>query len=176
MTGERDFDLIVFGATGFTGRQVVAYLKKRAPAKLRWAIAGRKHDTPHGLDAGVPIVLADSTDPVGLADVVSRARVVLNIAGPCRRLGDPIVAACIESGTHYCDISGETARIRDLIDVYHIAAKRAGVRIVCFGGASSAPVDLAVHMLQERVDGGLCRAVAVLRLRTGFSMEELSRV
>lgn len=147
MTDEKDLDLVVFGATGFTGRRAVRHLTGHAPTDLRWAVAGRDRVALERLGAGVPILVADVTDPAGLASVVARTRVVLNMAGPFRRLGDPVVAACIEHSAHYCDISGETARIRDLLDRHQETAERAGVKIVCFAGASSAPADLAVLLL-----------------------------
>ncbi len=100
MTGLKDLDLVVFGATGFTGRRVVQHLVAHAPTGLRWAIAGRNRESLEWLGAGVPILVADATDPTSLAVVVARARVVLNMAGPFRRLGNP-VAACIEHSTQY---------------------------------------------------------------------------
>lgn len=168
MTDEKDLDLVVFGATGFTGRRAVRHLTGHAPTDLRWAVAGRDRVALERLGAGVPILVADVTDPAGLASVVARTRVVLNMAGPFRRLGDPVVAACIEHSAHYCDISGETARIRDLLDRHQETAERAGVKIVCFAGASSAPADLAVLLLEQEVGGALREATAVVRLRSGL--------
>lgn len=168
MTDEKDLDLVVFGATGFTGRRAVRHLARHAPAGLRWGVAGRDRVALERLGAGVPVLVADVTDPVALAAVVARTRVVLNMAGPFRRLGDPVVAACIEHSAHYCDISGETARIRDLVDRHQETARRAGVKIVCFAGASSAPADLAVLLLEQELGGALRQATAVVRLRSGL--------
>jgi len=120
------------------------------------------------LGVGVPVLVADATDPTSVAAVVARTRVVLNMAGPFRRLGDPIVPACTSHSAHYCDVSGETARIRDLVDRQQDAARRAGVKVVCFGGASSAPADLAVLLLEQELDGALRDATAVVRLRSGL--------
>ena len=168
MTDGKDLDLVVFGATGFTGRRAVRHLLERAPARLRWAVAGRDRTALERLRAGVAVLVADATDPAALSAVVSRTHVVLNMAGPFRRLGDPIVAACIEHSTHYCDISGETARIRDLVDRHQDAAQRAGVKIVCFAGASSAPADLAVLLLEQELGGALREATAIVRLRSAL--------
>lgn len=158
---------MVFGATGSTGRRAVQHLALYAPKDLRWAIAGRNRESLERLNADVPILIADSTDPASLAAVVTRTRVVLNMAGPFRRLGDPVVAACIEHSVHYCDISGETARIRDLIDKQQEAAQQAGVKIVCFGGASSAPADLAVLLLERELDETLREATALVQMGSG---------
>lgn len=168
MTDTKDLDLVVFGATGFTGRRAVRHLAVYAPAALRWAVAGRDRESLERLGVGVPVLVADVTDPASLAAVVARTRVVLNMAGPFRRLGDPIVTACIEHAAHYCDISGETARIHDLIDRQQDAALRVRVKVVCFGGASSTPADLAVLLLQQELDGGLRDATAIVRLRSGL--------
>jgi len=116
VTDTKDLDLVVFGATGFTGRRAVRHLAAHAPVGLRWAVAGRDRPSLDRLGAGVPVLVADTTDPTSVAAVVARTRVVLNMAGPFRRLGDPVVAACVEHSAHYCDISGETARIHDLVD------------------------------------------------------------
>lgn len=168
MDDEKDLDLAVFGATGFTGRRVVRHLAGNAPADLRWAVAGRDRTALERLGAGVPVLVADVTDPAALSEVLARTRVVLNMAGPFRRLGDPVVAACIERSTHYCDISGETARVRDLVDRHQDAARRAGVKVVCFAGASSAPADLAVLLLEEELGEPPREVAAVVRLRSGL--------
>jgi len=168
VTDTKDLDLVVFGATGFTGRRAMRYLAAHAPPTLRWAVAGRNPESLKRLGVDAPVLLADATDPISVAAVVARTRVVLNMAGPFRRLGDPIVAACTAHSAHYCDISGETARIRDLVDRQQDAAQRAGVKVVCFGGASSAPADLAVLLLEQELDGALRDATVVVRLRSGL--------
>ncbi len=167
MIDTKDLDLVVFGATGFAGRRAVAHLVAHAPAELRWAIAGRNGASLERLGAGVPILVADVTDPSSLVPVVARTSVVLNMAGPFRRLGNPVVAACIEHSVHYCDISGETARIRDLADQQQDAAQRAGVKVVCFGGVSSAPADLAVLLLEQDLGEPLREATAFVQMRSG---------
>lgn len=163
----RDLDLILYGASGFTGRQAAAYLAINAPSDLRWAVAGRDRSRLEALGLGVPVLEADLDAPDALDDMVARARVVLTTAGPFRRLGDPLVAACVRKGTDYCDISGETARIAGLVDRHHVEAETAGVRIVNFCGVSSAPADLAVHLLDRRLDGAMVEAKAAVSIRGG---------
>ena len=164
---DREFDLILYGATGFTGRQAAAYLASRAEPGLRWAIAGRDRDKLEALGIVAPILVAATDRPAELDALAARTRVVLNMAGPFKRYGDPIVAACLRAGTHYCDVSGETARIRGLIDRHHAEAASKRLRIVNFCGASSVPADLAVHLLDQRLDGRLVEAKAAVSIRGG---------
>lgn len=155
---EKRFDLVLYGATGFVGRQAVAYLRKHAPEGLRWAIAGRDATKLQALGAGVPILIANTGDRTGLEELVGSTRVLASTAGPFRLHSDPLVEACVRIGTHYLDISGETARIRDLIDRHHEKAKAARVRIVNFCAASSAPADLGVWLLDAALGGRLIEA------------------
>lgn len=163
----RDFDLILYGATGATGRRAAAYLAARAPGELRWAAAGRDRSRLSGLGLKVPLLVADSRDRDQLDGLAARTRLVLNMAGPFRLYGDPLVEACIRQHSHYCDISGETARIRDLIDRHHAQAAAQRLRIVPFCGVSSVPADIAVHLLAERLGGSRLEAKAALRLEGG---------
>ena len=167
MAVHREFDLILYGATGFTGRQAAAYLSHHAPPSLRWAIAGRDQEKLKELRLTVPILLADATNTEQLRDLAQRTCVVLTTAGPFRRYGDLLVAACVEAETDYCDISGETARIRDLVDCYHAAAEAKRLRIVPFCGVSSVPPDIAVFLLDQQMHGQLLTAKAALSLKGG---------
>ncbi len=162
-----EFDLIIYGATGFTGRRAAAYLVEHAPKRLRWAIAGRDPARLHALGTDRPVIAADARDLASLRALAARARVVLNFAGPFRRFGDPLITACIAEGSHYCDISGETARIRDLMDGSHAAAERARVKIVPFCGVSSVPADLGVYLLHQRLDG-LAQVKGAVAIKSGF--------
>ena len=163
----RDFDLILYGGTGITGRQAAGYLTSNAPADLRWAAAGRDRAKLDALNLHVPLIVADGGDAKQLDALAVRTRVVLNMAGPFRLYGDALVAACLRQRTHYCDISGETARIRDLIDRHHADAEQADLRIVPFCGASSVPADVAAFLLAGLMSGGTLKATAVLRLGGG---------
>ena len=164
---DREFDLILYGATGFTGRQAAAYLASRAEPGVRWAIAGRNREKLQALGIAAPFLVAATDRPAELDALAARARVVLNMAGPFKRYGDPIVAACLRAGTHYCDISGETARIRGLIDRHHADAAFKRLRIVNFCGASSVPADLAVHLLDQRLEDRLVEAKAAVSIKGG---------
>lgn len=155
---EKRFDLVLYGATGFVGRQAVAYFREHAPRDLRWAIAGRDPAKLQALGAGVPILIADAGDGDQLDDLVGSTRVLASTAGPFRLHSDPLVEACVRLGAHYVDISGETARIRDLIDRHHEKAKAARVRIVNFCAASSIPADLGVWLLDQELEGRLKEA------------------
>lgn len=164
---DRDFDLILYGATGFTGRQAAAYLASCAEPILRWAIAGRDRDRLAALGIAAPILVAATDRPAELDALAAGTRVILNLAGPFKYYGDPIVAACLRAGTHYCDISGETARIRGLIDRHHDEAAAKRLRIVNFCGASSVPADLAVYLLNEQLGGRLVEAKAAVSISGG---------
>ena len=163
----REFDIVLFGATGFAGRQAVAYFTEHAPHGLRWAIAGRDRARLVALDAKVPILIADSGNQDAVDTVVAKTRVLLTTAGPFKLYGDPFVDACVRLGVHYVDISGETARIRSLIDRYHLIAKAARVRIVNFCAISSTPADLGVFLLNKQLDGRLLEAKGFFQLGGG---------
>jgi short subunit dehydrogenase-like uncharacterized protein len=152
---ERDLDVVVFGATGVTGRRVAAYLAERAgETGARWAAAARD---PAKLDqvlghAGVsaPVtVVADLEDPGSLAAMASRARVVLNLVGPYTRYGWPVIEACVAEGAHYVDLTGEIPFVRRVIDAFDARAKDAGVKVVQVCGFESLPPDLAILLAAE---------------------------
>ncbi len=146
----RDFDLIVFGATGFTGRLVADYLRGAAePGPVRWAIAGRSRDKLEALALGVPIVVGDALDPGAMRELAGRTRVVCTTAGPFARYGSELVAACAEAGTHYCDLTGEVPWMRRMIDAHHARARATGARIVHACGFDSIPSDLGTWATQQ---------------------------
>jgi short subunit dehydrogenase-like uncharacterized protein len=163
----KEFDVVLYGATGFVGRQAAAYFACKAPKDLRWAIAGRDRAALAALGVDAPILIADARDPAAVDAITARTRVLATTAGPFRLYGDPFVDACVRLGAHYVDISGETARIRDLIDRYDKAAKAAAVRIVNFCAISSAPSDLGVLLLDRQLGGRLARASGFYRLGGG---------
>jgi short subunit dehydrogenase-like uncharacterized protein len=163
----RDFDVVLYGATGFAGRQTVAYFRRHAPEGLRWAIAGRDRVRLEALGAPVPILVAEAGDQSQVDAIVARTRVLATTAGPFKLFGDPFVDACVRLRAHYVDMSGETARIRGLIDRYHSAAMAAGVRIVNFCAISSTPADLGVFLLDKQLGGRLREAKGFFRLGGG---------
>jgi short subunit dehydrogenase-like uncharacterized protein len=163
----REFDLVVYGASGFTGRQAVEYLTQHAPDGMRWAVAGRDARKLEKLEVACPAIVAGSKDQVRLGALAARTQVVLNMAGPFSLHGDELVDACLEQRTDYVDISGDVARIRRLIDFRHLRAQDAGVRIVNFCGVSSLPVDVGAWLLNERLGGCLVAAKAALEIVGG---------
>jgi short subunit dehydrogenase-like uncharacterized protein len=149
----REFDIIVYGATGYTGRLVAEYLKDKNG--LKWAMAGRSADKLVevrdliGAAADTPLIVADASDPDTLDAMVKRTKVVLTTVGPYQLYGNELVAACVANGTHYTDLCGEPAWMRQKIDQHDAAAKASGARIVFSAGFDSIPFDLGVLMLQK---------------------------
>eukprot|EP00835_Amoeboradix_gromovi_P003495 NODE_233_length_13658_cov_0.453647.p3 type:complete len:349 gc:universal NODE_233_length_13658_cov_0.453647:11492-12538(+) len=141
------FDLVVFGATGFTGKRVVKYLKDRK-VKYSVAIAGRSEDKLKSLqqELGVTytIVIADAGDDKSLYSMAKSARVVLNCTGPFRFYGEAVVKACVESKCHYTDITGEPQFIEGTYEKYDDLAKKNGVTIIPACGFDSMPAELGV--------------------------------
>ncbi|MEJ7599511.1 MAG: saccharopine dehydrogenase NADP-binding domain-containing protein [Kofleriaceae bacterium] len=160
----RDFDLVVFGATGFTGKLVADYIAKSGSA-VRWAIAGRNKQKLEQLGMGVPILVADALDPKAVADVARASKVVCTTAGPFAKYGSELVAACADAGTHYCDLTGEVQWMRRMIDAHHDRAKETGARIVHSCGFDSIPSDLGTWALQQEFFARFgCYATAVTAL------------
>lgn len=155
MPASREFDLIVFGASGYTGRLVAEYLAGAAPAGLKWGLAGRnvakmgQVRDELGLPADLPLVACDADDPASLAALAASTRVVLTTVGPYQLYGSGLVAACAAAGTHYVDLCGEPAWMRQIIDAHEATAKASGARIVFSCGFDSIPFDLGVLMVQE---------------------------
>lgn len=152
---DRTYDVVVFGATGFTGRLVARYLAQTVPPPAaRWAIAGRNRDKLEGLrkellaihaDCGdVGVLEADVGDPDALAAMARQTSVVLTTAGPYMRYGEPVVRACVEAGTDYVDLTGEPAFVDMTLERYAEMAREAGVRVVSCCGFDSIPPDLGV--------------------------------
>jgi short subunit dehydrogenase-like uncharacterized protein len=149
----REFDLVVWGATGFTGRLLAASLPAAAPGGLRWALGGRDPARLEalraelGLDAAV--VVGDALDPESMATMARRTWVVPTTVGPYARYGTPLLAACVAAGTHYADITGEVPWMRRSIDAFHDHARATGSRVVHACGFDSVPSDLGVWLLQR---------------------------
>ncbi len=153
MPKNREFDIIVYGATGYTGRLVAEYLIGKSG--LKWAMAGRSADKlaeVHdliGAPADTPLVVADASDPATLDAMAKRANVILTTVGPYQLYGNELVAACVANGTDYTDLCGEPAWMRQKIDAHDAAAKASGARICFSAGFDSIPFDLGVLMLQK---------------------------
>ncbi len=152
---DRDLSVVVFGATGVTGRRVAAYLAERAgEVGASWAVAGRdpaKLERVLG-EVGVTApetIVADVGDPTSLAAMAARTRVVLDLVGPYTLYGEPVIDACVAGGAHYVDLTGEIPFVRRMIDTYHDRAAAAGVKVVEVCGFEALPPDLAVLLAAE---------------------------
>ena len=152
----RTYDVVVFGATGFTGRLVAEYLLETygANGDLRWAMAGRNQAKLEEVAAelgatGVSLVTADSSDPDSLKQMVESTRVLCTTVGPYALYGNELVKACAEAGTHYCDLTGEVQWMRRMINAHQATAEASGARIVHTCGFDSIPSDLGVLFLQN---------------------------
>ncbi|MBT8103250.1 MAG: saccharopine dehydrogenase NADP-binding domain-containing protein [Gammaproteobacteria bacterium] len=172
--GSREFDVIVWGATGFTGTLVAEYLLRQygVGGSLRWAIAGRSQEKLDGLRESLGVkggdlktIVADSFDRDALDALAQRTRVVLTTVGPYALYGSDLVQACVEAGTHYCDLAGEVQWIRKMIDQHHERAQQTGARIVHCCGFDSVPMDIGVWFLQEEAQkrfGQYCKSITLL--------------
>ncbi|WP_304071260.1 trans-acting enoyl reductase family protein [Maricaulis maris] len=151
---EREFDVVVFGATGFTGRLVAEYLAAEHGA-ISWAMAGRSQSKLAevrdliGAPANTPLIIADSADTASLDAMAARTRAVITTVGPYQLYGEPLVKACIAAGTDYVDLCGEPAWMHDIIADHDAAARASGARIVLSCGFDSIPFDLGVYHLQQ---------------------------
>lgn len=149
---EREHDIVLFGATGFTGGLTAEYLAHNAPPRSRVALAGRNLEKLEGVreriiaaDADspeLPLLVADVTDPDSLRAVAESARVVITTVGPYVRYGEPLVAACAAAGTHYVDLTGEPLFVDLMWLRHHAEAERSGAKIVHSCGFDSIPYDL----------------------------------
>jgi short subunit dehydrogenase-like uncharacterized protein len=152
---DRDLSVVVFGATGVTGRRVAAYLAERAgEVGASWAVAGRDPAKLERVLAEVGVsapetIVADVDDPASLAAMASRTRVVLDLVGPYTLYGEPVIEACVAAGSHYVDLTGEIPFVRRMIDTYHDRATAAGVKIVEICGFEALPPDLSVLLAAE---------------------------
>lgn len=153
---DREFDIIVYGATGFTGRLVAEYLAGNyADGSVKWAMAGRSLSKLQqvrdeiGAPAGTPLLTANADDPASLKAMVARATCVITTVGPYQLYGEPLLAACVETGTAYVDLCGEPNWMHDMIGKYDAAAKASGARIVFSCGFDSIPFDLGVWTVEQ---------------------------
>ena len=157
MIDKREYDIIIWGASGFTGRLVAEYLYKNYNSKdLKWAIAGRDNQKLISirktfLNDDVPIVLADSFDETSLNKMTQRANVICSTVGPYAKYGSLLVKSCIKNKTHYCDLAGEAQWIRKMIDLHHEEAIRNQVKIVNSCGYDSIPSDMGVYFINKNL-------------------------
>jgi len=155
MTGNREFDIVIYGASGFTGRLVAQYMASKSGHGLTWAMAGRSESKlasvrdEIGAPADTPLVVADASDPASLRAMIGSARCVCTTVGPYQLYGSDVVAACAELGTDYVDLSGEPGWMHEMINKHHEAAVASGARIVHSCGFDSIPFDLGVLYLED---------------------------
>ena len=154
MDNQKEFSLVVYGASGFTGRLVAEYLAAQYGDNLKWAMAGRNEDKLKSvrdeIGAGdVPLIIADSDDEASLQSMIARAELVLTTTGPYQLYGEALLKACAESGTHYVDLCGEPGWMYDMIGKYLDTAKNSGARLVFSCGFDSVPFDLGVQYVQQ---------------------------
>lgn len=151
------FDIVVYGATGFTGQLVAEYLAAhyKGDGNLKWAMAGRSRDKlatvrdAIGAPADTPLIVADASDPASLKAMVGQAKSVISTVGPYQLYGSDLLAACVEAGVDYFDLCGEPLWMRQMIETHEAAAKASGARIVFSCGYDSVPFELGVFYAQE---------------------------
>ena len=163
----KDFDVVVYGATGYTGRLVAEYLSQQygSGGDVSWVMAGRSADKlaavrdEIGAPADTPLITADASDPASLKAMVEQAKSVATTVGPYQLYGAELVAACAAAGTDYVDLCGETPFMRKMIDAHEDTAKKSGARIAFSCGFDSIPFDLGVYFLQDKAIEKLGAAV-----------------
>ncbi len=152
---DREYDVVLFGATGFTGGLTAEYLAEHAPEGLRWALAGRNkaklEAVRERLGRDVGLLVADANDPDSLAQVAASAKVVATTVGPYIRYGEPLVKACAEAGTDYLDLTGEPEFTDTMYVRYHAKAVESGARLIHACGFDSIPYDLGVQYTVEQL-------------------------
>ncbi|HST56445.1 MAG TPA: saccharopine dehydrogenase NADP-binding domain-containing protein [Solirubrobacteraceae bacterium] len=159
MTEERTHDVVLLGATGFTGALAAEYLARNAPAGTRWALAGRNRAKLEALrerlELDVPLEHADVSDARSLEALARSARVVISTVGPYLRYGEPLVAACAQAGTDYVDLTGEPEFVDQMYLRHHATAVQSGARLVHCCGFDSIPHDLGVQFAVEQLPEGV---------------------
>jgi short subunit dehydrogenase-like uncharacterized protein len=176
-------DLVAFGATSFVGKILCRYLWDEfgAQGKMKWAAAARSQAkleelrSSLGANAGtLPLVIADAADEASLGKLCASTRVVVSTVGPYALYGEPLVKACAQSGTDYCDLSGEVQWIRRMVQRYEAMAQKSGARIVHCCGFDSVPSDLGVHFLQRQAMKRLGAPCTRVKMRVKAMRGELS--
>jgi len=145
---EREFDVVLFGATGFTGRFAAEYIKK-THKDLKWAVAGRNAKALEGMSLGIPIILADASDSAALRALAFRTRAVISTAGPFWLHSSELLRQCASAGTHWADITGEADWVAETMAAHSAAARKSGVKMVSFCGHDSLPWDMLTFHLNS---------------------------
>ena len=157
MSSSSKFDIVVYGATGFTGQLVAEYLASDyRDGGLKWAMAGRSRDKlasvrdAIGAPAETPLIVADSSDPASIRAMVDQANLVLTTVGPYQLYGADVLAACVASGTDYVDLCGEPLWMHQMIEKHQAEAEKTGARVLFSCGFDSVPFELGVFFVQEQ--------------------------
>jgi len=170
MGNTRELGIIVYGATGYTGKLVAEYLNNQygVGGAVSWAMAGRSEEKlaavrdELGISSDIPLIAADASDPDSIRDMVERAQVIITTVGPYQLYGSDLVAACATAGTDYVDLCGEPNWMQQMIAAHSDAARASGARIVFSCGFDSIPFDLGVFFLQQKAierTGSPCKRV-----------------
>jgi len=170
---DKDLDITIYGATGFTGQLVVEYFSQKygAGSGVTWAMAGRSAEKlaeirgALGAPAQTPLIIADSNNPASIEAMVRRSRCILTTVGPYQLYGADLVAACAAAGTDYVDLCGEPAWMRQMIDAHEDTAKASGARIVFSCGFDSIPFDCGILFLQQHAQSTLGKPLSKIRGR-----------
>lgn len=151
----KQFDIIVYGATSFVGQIMLEYLASYQDETISWAMAGRNEQKL--LDAKqtnnlehIPHIIADADDEAALTAMCNQTNVVISTVGPYALYGETLVKVCAQTGTDYCDLTGEPQWIKAMLDKYEDTAKASGARIINSAGFDSIPSDLGVHLVSRR--------------------------
>ena len=172
-TADRPYDIILVGATGYVGALIADYLPARAGGNaLRWAIAGRNAAKLDAVKAALgqrgerlATIVADTANRSEMDALATKTKVILSTVGPYAKYGSELVAACVDMGTDYCDLTGEPQWIQRMIDLHHEAAAESGARIVHCCGFDSIPSDLGVFFLNEEVRKRTGKPCTAIRMR-----------
>ncbi|MEQ8523321.1 saccharopine dehydrogenase NADP-binding domain-containing protein [Gracilimonas sp.] len=154
---DKPFDLILIGATGFTGKRAAHYLKKHAPESFKWGIAARNPDKVTALSHELNIpddrcFIVDNLNKRKVEEVVQKAKIIITTAGPFSLYGENVISACATYGTHYLDITGEVGFIKEMTIKYEKDAENSGALLIPFSGFDSVPADITSYLLQKEFD------------------------
>ncbi|EDO47318.1 predicted protein [Nematostella vectensis] len=179
MADSREFAIVVFGASGFTGQFVAREVAKNSKGKFKWAVAGRNkaklekvlreaaEEIGKDLTHEASIIIANVDDEESLNRMCSRTKIVLNCVGPYRFYGEPVVKAAVENGCHHLDVSGEPEFLETMQLKYHDLAKQKGVHVIGACGFDSIPADMGVAFATEQFPGNLCHLETYMSMHSG---------
>lgn len=181
MNNQKEFDVIIWGASGFTGRLVAEYIynKYGVNDSIRWAMAGRNQSKLEKVrasvaDESVPLIIADSQDEKSLNSMVERTKVICTTVGPYAKYGSKLVAICVQNKVDYCDLSGEVQWMRRMIDQHHETAKANGTKIVHTCGFDSIPSDMGVYFTQKEAKAKTGHFAKDIKMRVRAFKGEMS--